>query len=178
MSKNRIVIIGLALVLAGSGLTALAQTPATGNAAGQARRAAVAQGPGIMGLLGARPGLVAKALDLTDAQKTQLKSILQRTQESAKALRQQMQPLRQQLQQAIKDNNAAGIQAAASAIAPLEAQVMALRASAAAQFLQLLTPEQKAKLGQVRNRINRQMMRQQRRAGALGKEKAPKNPKL
>lgn len=183
MSK-RTVIIGLAVVLAASGLTALAQTPGAGTAAGQAqraagqaRRAAAAPGLGIGDLLGARPGLVAKALNLTDAQRTQLKTILQGTQESVKPIRQQMQPLHQQLQQAIKDNNVAGIQAATSAIAPLQAQMMVLRANSSAQFLQILTPEQKARLAQARNRANRLTIRQ-RQGGKLGQAQAAKRPKL
>ena len=147
MSKIRIVTIGLALLLAVGGLTAFAQT---GMGGGMGPGGKMAMGPGGM-MKG--PGFLARGLDLTDAQKEQAKTIFQTARQNAQAIQQQLKPLEQNLQEAIKANNVAGIQTAIGAMVPLRTQLAVIHATAAAQFYQLLTPEQKAKLDQARNRM-------------------------
>jgi Spy/CpxP family protein refolding chaperone len=145
MSKKGFVGIGLAAVLAFGGLMAFAQTtpPAAGQTPGR--------GAGNQALGGF--GMLAGYLDLTDAQKAQLKTIVQDAQTAVQAVNTQFQPVGQNLLTAIKANDAAGIQAAAIAVGQYTAGVTAIHANALAKFYALLTPDQKAKADQLGARL-------------------------
>jgi Spy/CpxP family protein refolding chaperone len=90
--------------------------------------------------------LFAAALNLTDAQKTQMKSIFQGARQSAQPIRQQLQQTRQSLQAAIKAGNSNQIQQLAATEGTEIGQLAAIRASARAQMFKMLTPEQQQKL--------------------------------
>jgi Spy/CpxP family protein refolding chaperone len=119
---------------------------------------AVAQQPGRMGArrlgmqgerMGAGAGLnqrVLAALNLTDAQKAQIKTILQDAAQSAKPVREAAQKTRQDFSAAIKANNTAQIQSLSVTLGSTQGQLLAISGSARAQIYQLLTPDQKSKL--------------------------------
>ena len=134
---------------------AFAQTPAT-----TARR----QG---LGRLAARPGAalrlrVLRALNLSDAQKAQFKTIRQQTKQSVQPVRDQLKANRQAMAVAVKANDATQIQQLAATQGSLQGQVLAIRMQAQAKMYNSLTPDQRAKLDQIRQKIQerRQLLRQ------------------
>jgi protein CpxP len=91
-------------------------------------------------------------LDLTDAQKTQLKQIRESSHESLRPLMEQIRAKRQEIRQANQDgtfNEALAAQKLAE-IAPLEAKMQGEQFRIHQQMLSVLTPDQKAKLDQQR----------------------------
>lgn len=86
-----------------------------------------------------------RALDLSPQQKQQAKSIFQNTRQQAQPLAQQLKQDRQSLSAAIQSNNTAQIQQLTAAMGTLHGQVAGIRAAGRAQFLTILTPDQKAK---------------------------------
>lgn len=134
--------IALAMVAALTAGMAFAQTAAAPAATGQAGlklRAAVRQ-------------RILKKLNLTDAQKTQAKAILQQAKTAAQPLRTQLQANRQALAAAVKNNDAAQIQSLATSQGSLQGQVLALRSAANAKFYALLTPDQQTSLTQMQEK--------------------------
>jgi Spy/CpxP family protein refolding chaperone len=119
---------------------------------------ATAQQPGRVGArrlgaqgekLGAGAGLnqrVLAALDLTDAQKAQIKTILQDASQSAKPVREAAQKTRQDLTAAIMAGNTAQIQSLSATLGTTQGQLLAIRGGARTQIYQSLTPDQKTKL--------------------------------
>jgi periplasmic protein CpxP/Spy len=89
--------------------------------------------------------LIATALDLTDAQKAQAKTIFEAARTQAQPLTQQLKQGHQSMAAAVKANDAAQIQSLATAQGSLMGQVAAIHGKAMAQFYQILTPDQKAK---------------------------------
>lgn len=114
--------------------------------------AAFAQGPRQGGTRGGgwasmeqrRLDFLANALDLTDAQKTQAKTIFDNAAQSARTVM-SAAPQRDALQTAIRNNDIVQIDQLTAAMAKAQGQAMAINAKAQAQFYLLLTPEQKAK---------------------------------
>ncbi len=114
-----------------------------------------AQGPGAnpnpapqQGGRGAGIGpLIAAALNLTDAQKTQTKAIFQDARDQAKPIAQQLRDQRAGVRDAIKNPNA-DVDTLTKNQASLMAQLMAIRLKAFQKFYALLTPEQQQKLDQ------------------------------
>ncbi len=92
-------------------------------------------------------------LNLTDAQKQQVKSIFERQNQSAQPLRQQILQNRQALNQAMKSDNPGQIQSLSTTLGNLQGQLAAARNSAMAQVYALLTPEQKTKFDQIERRL-------------------------
>jgi Spy/CpxP family protein refolding chaperone len=84
-------------------------------------------------------------LNLTDAQKTQAKSIFQGARQSAEPVRQQLMETRKSLRAAIKANDTAQIQQLSATEGNEIGQLTAIRGSAFAKVYQTLTPEQKQK---------------------------------
>jgi Spy/CpxP family protein refolding chaperone len=84
-------------------------------------------------------------LNLTDAQKTQAKSIFQGARQSAQPVRQQLMETRKSLRAAIKSNDTAQIQQLSATEGKEIGQLTAIRGSAFAKVYQTLTPEQKQK---------------------------------
>ena len=91
-------------------------------------------------------GKLAAALNLTDAQKTQMKSIFQQARQSAQPVRQQLQQTRQSLQAAVKAGDSNQIQQLSATEGTEMGQLAAIRASARAQMFKMLTPDQQQKL--------------------------------
>ena len=94
--------------------------------------------------------LMAAALNLTDAQKTQMKSIFQQARVSAQPVRQQLKQTRQSLQAAIQAGDSNQIQQLAATEGTQLGQLAAIHASARAQMFKMLTPDQQQKLSTLR----------------------------
>ena len=91
-------------------------------------------------------------LDLTDAQKAQMKEIRETSHQNLRPVMEQIRAKRQEIRQANQDGNVneALITQKLTEIAPLEAKLQAERARVHQQMLSVLTPDQKAKLDQQR----------------------------
>ena len=100
-------------------------------------------------------GRMFSKLDLTDAQKEQIKAIHEKNRESMRPLMEQIRAKRQEIRQA----NAGGtvdealVSQKLAEIAPLEAKMMAERARIHQETLSVLTPEQRTKLEQMREQF-------------------------
>lgn len=122
-----------------------------------------AQGPGGPGFGGGhgRGGYLMRELNLTDAQKTQIKTMMQAQHQSMKTVGAQMAQVRIAMLQATANGayDAAKIQTLAAQKAQLEAQMTVQHEALQHQiYTQVLTPEQRTKADQLRtdeiNRIN------------------------
>lgn len=102
-------------------------------------------------------GRMLKALNLTDAQKTQAKAIFQQAKQSTQPVRQQLKQNRQALAEAVKANNTPLIQQLAVTQGQLEGQMVAARSEAMAKFYQTLTPEQRAQAAQMRTNMKQRL---------------------
>lgn len=114
---------------------------------------------------GARGGQrMAEALNLTDAQKEQIRSITKEAFASNQALRTQLKAAHEAEQAAIKagKSDAELVQLAQNS-APLHAQVHAARLQTEAKIFKVLTPEQQAKLAEIRAHMKERMGRFARR---------------
>jgi len=85
-------------------------------------------------------------LNLSDTQRTQVKSIFQEARQSAMPIRQQLRETRKSLHAAIKTDNTAQIQQLAGTEGSEFGQLAAVRSMAFAKAYQKLTPDQKSKL--------------------------------
>jgi Spy/CpxP family protein refolding chaperone len=90
--------------------------------------------------------MMAAALNLTDAQKSQMKSIFQEARQSSQPVRQQLRQTRQSLQAAVQAGNSDQIQQLSATEGTEMGQLAAIRASARAKMFKMLTPEQQQKL--------------------------------
>ena len=138
----------LATVAAMATGLALAQTPAPAPHAARPPHAAMRQH-------------MMQALNLTDAQKEQAKSIFQQARTNAQPFRQELRQNHQAMVQAIHSDDEATIQRLSKTQGDLTSKILANRNVAAAQFYKILTPEQRAKADQMRQSI-RQHMEQRR----------------
>ncbi|HEY0386477.1 MAG TPA: Spy/CpxP family protein refolding chaperone [Pyrinomonadaceae bacterium] len=109
-------------------------------------------------------GRFAEKLNLTDAQKEQMKQIAARFRESTKALRQQGRGERGDEFDALKDGtfNEAAVRAAAQARANARVEMEVARARMMSEMYAVLTPEQKAQLAAERQQ--REQKRQEWRS--------------
>ena len=98
------------------------------------------------------PHRTLKALNLSDAQKQQAKSLFQQSKQNAQPLRQQLKQNREAISAAIQGNNAAEIQRLAGLQGNLQSQMIANRAQAMAKFYATLTPEQAARAKEMRDK--------------------------
>lgn len=123
-------------------------------------------------------GMMLRGLDLTDAQKEQVKQIMQTSRENTKTLREQMKANRQQLQ-TINENgnfNAAQTQALAAQQGNLHAQMIVEKERVKSQIYQILTPEQKAKAAEMKAQFEQKRQeREQRRAERKAEKEAADN---
>jgi Spy/CpxP family protein refolding chaperone len=103
-----------------------------------------------------------QALNLTDAQKQQAKSIFQQARQNAQPVVQQMKQNREALAAAVKANDTAQMQSLSAQQGKLRGQLLAIRSQAMAKFYSTLTPDQRAKADQMHARIRQRM---QQRAG-------------
>ena len=100
-------------------------------------------------------GRIFKQLDLTDAQKAQMKQIREDSREQIRPLAEQIRAKRQEIRQAREGGtvNEALVTQKLTEIAPLEAKLIAERARVHEQMLSVLTAEQRSKLEQMREQF-------------------------
>jgi protein CpxP len=112
-----------------------------------------------------RPGAgVMPGLNLTDAQRAQIRTLRDARRKDSQALRDKMRVARQQLQQARRADipDEASVRSAAAAVAALQTDQAALQARSRAQVMKVLTPEQQARMKQARARAAQRAQRAQR----------------
>ncbi len=139
---------------------------------------ALAQTPAARpGPRGARPGIaqrgmlqrgVMRNLNLTDSQKQQAKAIFDQTRENTKPIREQLRQNREALRAAMQANDTVQIQNLSAQQGTLRGQVMAAQAEAQAKFKAILTPDQLAKLADMRQKAKNRMQRMQNRGQNRG----------
>ncbi len=169
MLMKRSLILGLSLALVS--LLGLAQGPRGGRGLGGPPEGA---GPGMAGAGMAGAGLMspmlARLLELTDAQKTAIRERLQAAAEEAKPLRQQSQELRKQIHDAIQTNASEAtldqLAVESGRIAGL-LQAISLKARSYIHN-QVLTAEQRAKLAELREDFENRPRRGRRGPGGPG----------
>jgi len=151
MSKrNRIYAIAFAAVMA-IAIAVPIGIAQSKDAGGQRQRHAEGRGQGMRG--GERMmGGGFRDLDLTDAQKAQIKQIRESHSQNLRPLMEQIRAKRQEIRQASEGGtfNEAVVTQKLSEIAPLEAKLMGERSRLHQETLSVLTAEQKAKLEQSR----------------------------
>jgi Spy/CpxP family protein refolding chaperone len=135
------------------------------------------QGPGMFrgqGGRGPMAGMMMRGLgqlDLTDAQKTQVRAAHESNREATRAIATRMIAAREALDDAVTadtvDKDA--IHAAAAAVATVELDAALLRAKVHAQVFGVLTPEQQAKARQLRADGKGQMKQMMGRGGRAGR---------
>lgn len=120
------------------------------------------------GFGGMRAGGFFRGLNLTEDQKAKMKQIRESFATTNKPLHQQLRAKRQELRQASEGGtfNEALATQKLTEIAPLEAKLMAARASLHQEMLSVLTAEQKAQLEQSKAQFKQR--REQRRAQRKG----------
>ncbi|HZM87661.1 MAG TPA: Spy/CpxP family protein refolding chaperone [Blastocatellia bacterium] len=136
-----------ALALAIAVPVAIAQSK---DAGGKRQRHAEGRGHEMRG--GDRMGAAFRNLDLTDAQKAQMKSIRESHAQSVRPLAEQIHAKRKEIREASAGGtfNESLVAQKLSEIAPLEAKLMGERSRLHQEMLSVLTAEQKAKLEQTR----------------------------
>src|SRR5579862_6215715 len=94
-----------------------------------------------------------KNLDLTATQKEQAKAIFQSAKQTAQPLTQQLKQDRQALTAAVESGDSARVQQLSTQMGSLRGQVLAVRAGAMSKFWTTLSPEQKTKAEQFRQKV-------------------------
>jgi Spy/CpxP family protein refolding chaperone len=121
-------------MLAAIALASFAQEPAPPSAADRAEH---------------HINFLTTVLSLNASQQQQAKTIFAAAEDSTSALHDNMRAAHQALEDAVKTNNSAAIDQAATTIGLLTAQMTALHARSMAAFYQILTPEQQTKFNQL-----------------------------
>lgn len=103
-----------------------------------------------------------RQLNLTDSQKQQAKAIFQQARQNAEPLRQQLKQNREALAAAVKADDTAQIHSLSLQRGNLEGQMLGIRSEAQAKLYATLTPEQKAKADQMRQRIRARIQQRMR----------------
>jgi len=94
-----------------------------------------------------------RALGLTETQKEQAKAVRQQAKQNAEPLVKQLKANRQALAAAVKANDVAQIHSLAAQQGNLQGQLLGIRSEARAKVYATLTPEQKAKADQMREKV-------------------------
>jgi periplasmic protein CpxP/Spy len=118
----------------------------------------VAQGPSAKGLPGPTGGRglnghvehLAQALNLTDSQKEQARTIFRNARESSQPIQEELKRNRDRLILAAKSASETDIQSLAIEQGRLLGQLVAIRTRASSKFYQILTPEQRVKYDEER----------------------------
>jgi Spy/CpxP family protein refolding chaperone len=112
---------------------------------------------------------IARALNLTPAQKEQARAIQQQAKQNAQPLVMQLKTNREALAAAVKANDVAQIHSLSAQRGHLQGQLLGIRSEARAKVHATLTPEQKAKAGQIRERVGERMKQriEKRKNGVL-----------
>jgi periplasmic protein CpxP/Spy len=156
MNKRSLAAITIAAtVLTGGAVTTMAQPPQGGPGGPRAGR----MGPGGPGRFG-MPGL--RAVDLTDAQKDQIKTISESHRDEMRQVGERLREAQRALDVATESGtvNEADIRSKSTALASAMADGAILRAKVNAEILNVLTPEQQQKLQEFRSQ-----MQERRKAG-------------
>ncbi len=100
-----------------------------------------------------------RGLDLTDEQKTQVKSIMEKSRETVKPLREQMKANRQKLQELSTNDNfdQTQVQSIATQQGSLTAQMIVEKERFKSHIFKILTPEQKAKAAEMKAQRKQKM---------------------
>jgi Spy/CpxP family protein refolding chaperone len=108
-----------------------------------------------------------QALNLSDAQKQQAKTIFEETRKTTEPVRAQLRQNRQAMAEAVKADNSAEIRKLARTEGDLRGRLIAARGEARARFYNILTPEQRAKVEKLHTAMRRRI--EQRRAAMQSK---------
>lgn len=94
----------------------------------------------------------ARLLSLTDAQKTQIKNLREQAQTASKPYFEQIKPITEQMQKLIEAPafDEAAARTLAAKMAQVQTEIHIIQAKTEAAIYQLLTPEQRAKLAELR----------------------------
>jgi protein CpxP len=117
-------------------------------------------------------------LDLTDAQREQVRTILQQHRAEFEALRERGQPAREALGQAIQAEpvDEALIRERHAAVAAVEADGAVLAANVRAEVFQILTPEQQQKARDLRAEMQKRMQERRNRMQERLQQRQQRNP--
>jgi periplasmic protein CpxP/Spy len=122
---------------------------------------------GKRGHRGGGKGMMLSGVDLTDAQKAQVKQIMETSRTNMKTVHEQMKANRQQLEASSENGNfnQAQVQSLAAQQGNLHAQMIVEKERVKSQIYQILTPEQKAKAAEMKAQMEQKRQeRQQKRA--------------
>ena len=175
--KGILVLAGVAVITAAIGFATTVQLAARGDqgagqdpAAQSGRRGFGMMGQGMMGPggpgmrggpggRGGMFGLPMRGLDLTDAQREQVRAIMESHRDQQKAIGDRMQAARKALRAAIEAETAdeVAIRAAAAEIGAIEADAAVLQAKIRGEVFGLLTPEQVKKAKELRSGMENRM---------------------
>jgi protein CpxP len=175
--KNILVLAGVAVLTAAVGFVTTAQLSARSDAAASQDPAAQAErrgagmmgrgmmgpgGPGFRGGPGGpfgMGGFALRGLDLTDAQRDQVKAIMESHRDEQKAIGDRMQAARKALHEAIAADtfDEAAIRAKAAEIGAIEADAAVLQAKIKSEVFAILTPEQVKKANEFRSNMENRM---------------------
>jgi periplasmic protein CpxP/Spy len=126
------------------------------------------------GMGGRMMGFFADYLNLTDAQQTQMKTILQKERPTLKPLLQQERQNRTQLQQYAEGTyDEAKVQALATQQAQVEAQLITQRTRIHNELFQVLTPDQQAQMKQLEVRHEARMQKRRSNSSNSDSNQAP-----
>ena len=114
-----------------------------------------------------------RGLDLTDAQRDQIRTLSEQYRVSTEALREQLQSAREALQDALATNpvNEGQVRSATQTLATLQGEVEIMNARLRADAMVLLTPDQREELEARRAEIEE---RRQDRDGPRGRRPGPR----
>ena len=166
--RKIVVTAGLVALMTGGAVALLAQG-GQGRGAGAARPG----GPGGPGGRGFAAGFALGQLDLSDAQKQQVRDIMQRHREQSKGTMERMQQAVQAQRAAINavPVNEASVRQASAALAAVQADAAVDQARLHADIFSILTVEQQEKAKQLEAQARARG--QERRQRAPGQQKSP-----
>jgi protein CpxP len=175
--RGILVLAGVAVLTAAVGFVTTVQLSARADAAAGQEPAAQAErrGPGPMGrgMMGpggpgfrggpggpfGMGGLMLRDLDLTDAQREQVKAIMESHRDEQKAIGDRMQAARKALHDAIAADtfDETAVRAKAAEIGAVEADAAVLQATIKSEVFGILTPEQVKKAQELRSNMEKRM---------------------
>lgn len=127
---------------------------------------------GHFGKRGAR-GMMFRGLDLTDEQKAQIKQITENSRATVKPIREQMKANRQELREITAGGSfdQARVQEIAARQGSLSAQMIVEKERVKSQIFQILTPEQKAKAAEMKEKMKERFQNKMNRRRGDGEAK-------
>jgi periplasmic protein CpxP/Spy len=175
--RGILVLAGVAVLTAAVGFVTTVQLSARADAVAGQEPAAQAErrgpgpmgrgmmgfgGPGFRGVPGGpfgMGGFPLRGLDLTDAQRDQVKAIMESHRDEQKAIGDRMQAARKALHEAIAADtfDEAAVRAKAAEIGAVEADAAVLQARIKGEIFAILTPEQAKKAKQLRSNMENRM---------------------